>query len=527
MKKLSILIVALLCIATILSCTEPASTPTTTPTPTSSPTTTPSATGPQSGGTLRMIRNYGATNVGYPPDDGNILQGQDITERLANWDDKGNIVPELAESWDTDPVNNTLTFHLVKNAKFSDGTAFNAEAARWNMQYLIDIKRMTEPEKIKSIEVVDEYTLKMNLTELTSQSIINYGWTAMYSPTAYEKNGAEWAKTNPVGVGPFDLADYSLDDYYNYTKHSDYWRPGYPYLDGINFRVIPDPVSASAMMEAKQADLWFDVPVKFAADLENKGLKVNWAVTGFFWGLFANSTNPDSKYTNKKLREAIEYAIDRPGMAKALGFGKYEALTQIAPQGSTGYNEGYDPRPYNPDKAKQLLAEAGYPDGFQTKILCDAMGQEYATAIQANLAAVGIDAKIDLADFARYNSEFMSGFFGGEGFSDLAIGRTGIDLPFATGLLRHFGPTPMTGIVAINGAKSPEFLALCDKIYKTFDSTELTKVTKEAVKQASEDALVIPLLRTPWASVMQPNVYDDSMTAHYVVWNLFETWIKK
>jgi peptide/nickel transport system substrate-binding protein len=474
-----------------------------------------------------MIRNYGAMAVGYPPDEGNILPGQDVTERLINWDDKGNIVPELAESWDTNPAANTLTFHLVKGVKFTDGTAFNAKAAQWNMQRQIDIKRMTEPEKIKSIDVVDDYTLKMTLTELTSQSVINYGWVNMYSPTALEVNGLEWAKTHTVGVGPFTLTDFSLDNFYNYTKYDKYWRKGAPYMDGINFRVIPDPVSASAMMEAGQADLWFDVPVKFGADLEKKGLKVNWAVTGFFWGLFANSSNPDSKFTNKKVREALEYAIDRPGMAKALGFGKYEALTQIAPKGSTGYNEGYDPRPYNPEKAKQLLAEAGYPNGFKVQILCDAMGQDYATAVQANLIAVGLDAKVDLADFARYNSEFMSAFFGGQGFVDLAIGRTGIDLPFATGLLRHFGPTPMTGIVAINGAKSPEYLALCDKIYKTFDPAALTAVTKDAVKQASEDALVVPLIRTPWVSVMQQNVHDDSMTAHYVVWNLFKSWIEK
>jgi peptide/nickel transport system substrate-binding protein len=474
-----------------------------------------------------MIRNYGVTNVGYPPNDGGIEQGQDVTKRLINWDMKGNVVPELAESWKEDPVNNTLTWYLQKGVKFVDGTDFNAEAAKWNTQRLIDLSRLTEANKVKSLEVIDEYTLKMNLTELNSQAVINYGWVAMYSPTAIEKNGEEWAKTHPVGVGPFTLVDWAPDDFVNLKRFDNYYEEGKPYLDAINFRVIPDPVSASAMMEAGQANLWFDTPTKFAVDLENKGFKVNWAVTGFFWGLFANTANPDSIWNNKTLREALEYAIDRPGMAKALGYGKYEALTQIAPKGSTGYNEGYDPRPYNPAKAKELLAEAGYANGLKTTILCDSRSQDYATAIQANLLAVGIDAKIDLADFARFNSMFMSGFFGGDGFPDLAIGMVGIDLPFATGLLRHFGPTPMTGILSINGAKSPEFLALCDKLYQTYDPNELTKVTKEAVKQVAEDALVIPLLKTPWATVMAKNVHDDSSTAHNVVWNLQDSWIEK
>jgi ABC-type transport system substrate-binding protein len=85
----------------------------------------------------------------------------------------------------------------------------------------------------------------------------------------------------------------------------------------------------------------------------------------------------------------------------------------------------------------------------------------------------------------------------------------------------------MTGIVNINGAKSPEFLALCDKLYQTYDPDELTKVTREAVKQAAEDALVVPLFMAPFVSVMQPNVHDDSHTAHDVVWNIQYTWIEK
>lgn len=533
MKKcLIILTLTLLLISIISSCGETTTSPTTTTsiTTTQSPTTSttsPSPSGPQYGGTLRVIRNYGVTNVGYPPNEGGVHQGQDVTRRLINWDTEGNVVPDLASSWDIDTANNTLTWHLVEGVKFIDGTDLDAEAAKWNMERLIELHRLTEADKVISIEVVDKYTIKMNLTQLNSQAAINYGWVNMYSPTAYNENGEEWASANPVGVGPFKLVDWAPDDFVNLEKYDDYFIEGTPYLDGIDFRVIPDPVSASAMMEAGQADLWFDVPVNFAVDLEQKGFKVNWAVTGFFWGLFPNTANPDSIWNNKLLREALEYAVDRPGMATALGFGKYEALTQIAPADSTGYNEGYDPRPHNPEKARELIAEAGYPDGLKTTILCNAMSQEYATAVQAYLADVGIEAEIDLADFARFNSMFMSGFFGGDGFPDLAVGMVGIDLPFCTGLLRHFGPTPMTGILSINGAKSAEFFALCDEIYNTYDTEELTRVTQEAVRQVSEDAMVIPLLRTPWATVMQPYVHDDSSTAHNVVWNLHLSWMEQ
>jgi peptide/nickel transport system substrate-binding protein len=477
-----------------------------------------------------MIRNYGPSGMGYPPDDDGYFR-QFISERLFDWDKDQNNIPMLASSWDTDPVNNTITWHLQKGVKFQDGTDFNAQAVKWNIQRLIDLGLETGAKNIKSMDVLDDYTLRMNLVQLTTKSVINHGWAQQYSPTAYTNNGEEWAKTHQVGVGPFIFDSWERDNYANYKKDNNYWRgPGtYPYLDGINFRLIPDPVSASAMMEAGQADLWMDVPVKFAVDLEEKGFTVNWG-PGFFWGLFPNSKDPNSIYTNKTVREALEYAIDRPALAKTMGYGKYEALTQLAHASSTGYNPGYDPRPYNPDKAKQLLAQAGYPNGFQTKILCTSQSQDTASAIQAYLAAVGINAKIDLADNARYYAEFMAGISpggAGGGFSDLAIGMTGIDTDFSITIDRHWGPTPMTGIISINGAKSPQFLALCDKLLTTFDPVELKKVTQETVKQASEDALAVPLYRAAYQTVMQKNVHSDNILITYVVWNLWKDWIGK
>ncbi len=521
MKKLSILSILLVMVIVLIGCAG------TTTTSASSPTSSAASGTPQYGGTMRVICTYGLTSVGYPPNDGGIEVGQDVTQRLVNWDINGNTIPELATSWDQDPTNNTLTWHLRQGVTFTDGTPFNADVAKWNFEREISLNRLTDADKVKSLDVVDNYTLRMNLTQLTSLSVLNYGWVAMYSSTALQQNGEDWAKTHPVGVGPFTLTDWAPGDHADYKKVDNYYVSGTPYLDGINFRVIPDATSAEAMMEAGQADLWFDVPIKQAVDLANKGLKVNSAVTGFFWGLLANSTTPGSKWANKDLREALEYAINRPALAASLGYGKYEALTQLAPEGSSGYNPGYDPRPYNPDKAKQLIKDAGYSNGFQTSILCDAQSQDYATAIQGYLQAVGIDAKIDLADFARFNSEFMSGYFGGQPFPDLAVGMVGIDLPWSTSLLRHFGPSPMTGILAITGAKSSDFLADCNKMYNSFDPTQLATATKAAAKQAEEDALLVPLLKVPWISVMQNNVHDDSNTIHNVVWNLNESWISK
>ena len=149
---------------------------------------------------------------------------------------------------------------------------------------------------------------------------------------------------------------------------------------------------------------------------QQKGLKVNWG-PGMLWALLPSSSNPKSPYSNKKVREAVEYALDRPAIAKMLGFGKFEPLTQIVPSASPAYVPGYNPRPYNPEKARQLLTEAGYPSGFETKLLAIDYARDAAIAVQSYLAAVGIRVTVDVADMGRY----YGALFGPAGWDDLAI----------------------------------------------------------------------------------------------------------
>jgi len=474
------------------------------------------------GGTLKVIWPYFVKNLGYSPEmaPSDSIMTLPLVERLVDWDEKGNLIPWLAQTWEGDPAAKTVTYHLRKGVKFHDGTPFNAEAARWNLQFQKDNGRLTDGELVKSIEVVDEYTVRITCTEYTSQGILNYGWGNFYSPTAYQKNGGkEWARFNCVGTGPFKQAEFKRDTLVRYVKNENYWRKGYPLLDAIEIRWIPDPVTASMMIEKKDADAWEDVNyVKNVVDLEQKGFKANWG-PGMLWALLpSNGKDPKSPYANKKVREALEYAVDRPAIAKTLGFGKYEALTQIVPSASPAYN---NPRPYNPEKAKQLLAEAGYPNGFDTKLLALEFNRNEAVAVQSYLTAVGIRVTIDLADMGRY----FGSLFGPDGWTDLAIAASGIN-PDATDLFVHFGPRPMTyrwGYIA----KSPEFLALVDKALKTYDQAGMNKALQQAVKQASDDAMVIPLWRAAQASVMQSWVHTDFPKIHSVTWYSHQDWMEK
>jgi len=536
MKKLCLISLILLFATSLIlgSCAEPepepapapSPAPKPAPSPAPAPTPAPAPGEPVRGGIMKYIGADFPRNLGYTPEHGPGDDMLAIMERLCQWDAKGNLVGVLAESWEGDPQALTITWHLRKGVKFHDGTDWNAEALRWNFQLLLDNKRLTDGQYIKSLEVVDTYTLKMHLTEYRWLMFRNYGGAIMISPTAFEKAGGgdiekskEWARQNPVGTGAFKYDDYLRDSYYKIAKNENYWREGKPYLDGIELRFIPDPMVAAATMEAQEADIWVAVSaVQNIIDLQEKGFKIN-ASPGMFNAILFNSSDPESPFANKKVREAVEYAIDRPTVAQMLGQGWYEPLHQMSTSTSPSYIPGYDPRPFNPEKARQLLEEAGYKDGFKTTLLALDFAQDAVAAIQSYLGDVGITVEPDICDLGR--------FFGtvfGTGWNDMVYSPSGID-PDATELFAHFGPNPLTYRTG-NIYKSPEFLALCtealDPKYK--NALEAMDKIKAAIKQGGEDAMIVPLWTTCSVAIMQPYVHSDYQTVHSSIWTPCNDW---
>lgn len=485
---------------------------------------------PKKGGVLKAIRASFPRCLGYPPDMVPIdsIFALLYAERLISWgtwEEKGKFVPILAESWKIDEKNKTITVHLRKGVKFHDGTPFNAEALKWNYDIRLEYKRIPDQEFIKSIDIIDEYTIRLNLSELLSTSLLNYLWSIqVFSGDAVKKYGKEWARTNAYGTGPFKLVEFQRDTLVRYEKNENYWRKGYPLLDGMEVRFIPDSVTASMMMEKKDADAWLDVgDVKQILALEEKGFKVNWG-PGMMWALLPDSLDPKSPLSNKKVREAIEYAIDKSAIAKAVGFGKYEPLTQLVPSFHPNYVPGFNLRPYNPQKAKELLKEAGYPNGFDLNLLALNLPtpQDTATAIKSYLEAVGIRVTIDVCEMSRYNAAL----FTPEGWKGLALAASGIN-PDGTDIFAHFGPRPITYRFA-KFQKSKEYLDLCEKAYRALNPKEMHKILQQANKKAMEDAMIIPLYRSAQAVVMQPYVYTDYIKIHSVIWDTaYKDWMDK
>jgi peptide/nickel transport system substrate-binding protein len=493
---------------------------------TASPAKTTGSEQPQYGGTLRVISLAGPHDLGYYPDMGPGDTWLGYSEQLLNFDRNGNLVPVLAESWDIDKAAPSLTWHLRKNVKFHDGTPFNADAVIWTFQLIKEAGRLQYADTIKSMEAIDDNTVRFNLTKYNTMMITTWGNDIPYvSPTAIKTNGKEWALTNAYGTGPFKIKEFKRDTYLKLEKNTDYWRSGRPYLDAVEFRYMSDQMTAAASLQAGEADLLFRAAdINTGIDLEKKGYKVTWegVTDGVDYFMLPDSANPGSILAKKEVREAIEYAIDRPALAQAITQGHGAPQFQLAPLNNAAYNSDYKGREYNPEKAKQLLKQAGYPDGFETTIYTCSMfagAVDAATSVQASLAAVGIKAKLDVGDIAKFFTQRAQGWKDG-----LQLGLFGLDPSYDHVFLLHLGPLPTTNPLASLG-RTPEYTALVSKASQLTDTQSEQALVKQLVKQVAEDAMVIPLFTSDSVWIMQNKVHFNYVGTN--TWKIYDDWIEK
>jgi peptide/nickel transport system substrate-binding protein len=493
--------------------------------------TTPAAGTPKRGGTLRVIWQTGISNLSYIPKQGMTDEtlSKAYAETLVYYSGSGDFKPELAKSWKIDEANKTLTFYLEQGVKFHDGTEFDAEAVKWNVKNLIDNKRLANSQYVDAIEVVDKYTFRYKLNALLTPQIMlhSYGYNllTMFSPTAFTKNGGiDWATSHFVSTGPFKFDSWTQDVSLKITRFDNYWRGSqYPYLDAIVFTFVADPTIASAKMLAGEADAWSGPPLKEATDLKKQNFNLVIGIGGFYSELIPDNVTEGSVYKDKKVREALEYAIDRDAMAEGLGYGLLKAVYQAGgPATSQGYNPNFKTRAYNVQKAKDLLKEAGYPNGFKTSILVMQGGQQdMATAIQGSLSEAGITAQVDVADPGRFiGSIYQGGWKGG-----LLLWMVPVDPEFAIGWFVHFGPQP---IFPYPSLKWPdEYKGLVEKVRLASTVDAMRLATRDMMTFVSEGAYVIPLMDSLNLYPIKNYVKTNRLKDHFMVWHNYEDWLDK
>jgi peptide/nickel transport system substrate-binding protein len=370
---------------------------------------------PQKGGILKVAINVGISSaLGYPAESGNdaLAYSRPIHESLISVRKGGVVEPALATSWKIDPGAKTMTFTLRKGVKFTDGTDFNAQAVKWNWDLIMAAKRAPN---FKSVEVVDDYTVRVtvNAYQNTDLSGLAVGAFGIISPTNVQKNGIEYARNHPVGAGPFKFVEYIRDSKLTLARNENYWDTGKPYLDGIEFSVIGEETVRKMMLQ--KGDLHRLIASGITAqELDKAGFAKKTCPGGTFM-LAPDSKNAASPLSNLKVRQAISYAIDRETLVKGLGFGFLSVAYQVYPGFSEAVIPNYPRTEFNPDKAKQLLKDAGYPSGLKISMISNTrfVNKDYVTALAKMLGDVGIQVELSFPEPGKYEELRSKGWSNG------------------------------------------------------------------------------------------------------------------
>jgi peptide/nickel transport system substrate-binding protein len=534
MKKILVSVVMLLLITiTVIGCGTPAAPATPSPAPAPSPAPVPApkpapAPTPVSGGILKILYTGGATNFGDPssmntPTD-NMYAGPAM-EGLVRIDPAGNLAPWLATSWTIAPDGMSITFTLRQGVKFHDGTDFNADTAKASL----DVSRAgawPQFKPVKSIDVVDPYTVRLNFAKSFDWSVIGAlgrlltGW--IFSPTALQSHDKIWLSTHPVGTGPFRFVSYSKDVSIKYEKNPDYWQKGKPYLDGLEFDMTADTDTALMAYKTGMAQVLYVVQPKDVEGLKSSGMQII-SVPASAIPIDTDSANPDSPFANIKVRQALDYAINKKAIAQALGYGYYEAVNQPWPSTYYAYDPSVQGYPYDPAKAKQLLTETGYANGFKTQLtIQQGAPTNTAVAVQADLKAIGIDVEIQPVTLPMISSLFSS-----TGWKGMMMAQAGMPLPgLDPGTMLKSHPISF-GFTTISSKRETDVDDLLTKANAETDiQKRITMIQQLSKLMIDKYAMYCYIYSPPGLTAAYPQVHD--LDIGISPWaNFGSTWLSK
>jgi peptide/nickel transport system substrate-binding protein len=394
---------------TTVPTTKPPTTAPTTATTTTAPTTPAAPTGEKYGGIYKEALTVGpARPIGYPPEAApdSYTCAKPALERLFAVKKDGSIVGMLATSWKVADDGKSITLGLRKGVKFHDGSDFNADVCKWNLDLEIAAKQ-SGAAAWKSIDKIDDYTIRINLEKYDNTVLTGLGTGGVaqqISKASFDKNGIEWARWNPVGTGPFIFVSYERDAKLTYKRNPNYWETGKPYLDGTTMTVIAD--ATVRKLAFLKGDLSVLVASGLAAqELHQAGYFIETS-NGATALLVPDSMNPKSPWANVNARFAASYALDRDALADALGFGFAIPAYQLYPSFPDVKIPNLIPTEFNQVKAKELLTQAGYPSGFKTTLhsFIRMVPNDYINAVAAQLRAVGIDVTTDFPTSGKYDN---------------------------------------------------------------------------------------------------------------------------
>jgi peptide/nickel transport system substrate-binding protein/glutathione transport system substrate-binding protein len=480
---------------------------------------------PRKGGTLRLAMPYNPAALdpmtGRNLPDFNVLYA--VFDALIDFVPQTlELKPGLAKSWAfKDPT--TLVLELVDGVNFHDGTPFNAEAVKFNLERYKNDPRSNVKADISSVESVEvsgksQVTLKLNRPNAGLPNILTNRIGLIVSPKSVQDKGGNIDRT-PVGTGPFKFVSWQDNNSVSLVRNDAYWKAGLPYLDAIEIRIINELNTAVRAVVAGEADLAINLqaPQKAVAD-RSSNVVGRAAPSLVLFGAFLNYGRPP--LDDVRVRQALNYAINRDEINKIAAVGLGQVSSAILPK----EHWACDPAtqnfyPYDPDKAKKLLAEAGHPNGLEIETIgwADQLAMQRQEIIISQLAKVGIRVKLTALAPQQAVQAFMIEKKGAMSISPSSAYPDPSQLYEAL-----FGKAALRNA---SGIELPGFRELLDATMAAQDQGARKQAFVKLQRFVAEQAMQLVQYIAPAVSVANPKVmnYQDSLLA---VPKLTELWLK-
>jgi peptide/nickel transport system substrate-binding protein len=484
---------------------------------------------PKQGGTLRVA--FEADVTGFDPHLVPGLQNYYVNQNLYNTlvsiDENLEFVPDLAKSWDMQDGGQVYVFHLYKGVKFHDGTECDAAAVKWNLDRAINEPKSAQGkflQHVDSVAVVDAHTLKVTMkypsSTLLESLAFNGAGVMIISPAAAQKYGDDLPR-HPVGTGPFKLVKWEQNRIIELERNREYFKPGLPYLDRIEYRIMKDGVTRATALRAGEVDFVNWLPrehvERIGRDAQLRVLRGPEASN-----VFINFVVSRPPWDDVRLRQALGgYGIDRAAIAKAAFLSYATPTVSYVSPGARGYVDLNEMYPYNPERAKALLRDAGY-DGkkpLQYTIMthnADPVLATIATMMKTQLANIGVEVTIEVLDRPVFLKRVLR---------DKDYDQTiNIALPFASAYDRAW--VLERGSLNIPNHDDPKVDALFEKYRRAIDLQTQLKVAEEIQRYLAEQMIYMTVTGYPIIQAGRDRVKGYSYLRGIKV--LFETtWLER
>ena len=417
-----------------------------------------------------------------------------IFETLTKINADGSVTPLLAERWEVSPDLRTTTFYLRKGVKFSNGEPFNAQAVKFSFDRAAGEKSTNKDKRtfaaMESVRAVDEYTLVIVNKEPDPDFpfLMGQGTAIIVEPKSADTNAAK-----PVGTGPYVLDGWAKGSSITLKASPSYRAPGALKIKRATFRFISDPAAQVASVLSGDVDAFVRVTPRGLNQFKSNP-RLQTVVAGSRAKTVLAINNAKKPLNDVRVRRAISAAIDRKAVIAGAGDGLGVPIGSHYVPGAPGYIDTTGINPYNPDKARALLKEAGVTTPLELSLVLPPppYARQGGEVIVSQLAKVGINAKVQNVEWAQW----LANTYGGAHNYDLTI-------------ISHVEPFDLDNFTKPDyywGYQNPKFNALYAKIKTTPNLAERNQLLGDAQKLLADDAVLAWLYQPQWVTVAKKGV---------------------